>query len=537
MTVHIAPPHSEVEEFLQAQQSKDVLRFITCGSVDDGKSTLIGRLLHDSKQLFDDQLTALQRDSRRHGTQGENIDFALLVDGLSAEREQGITIDVAYRFFSTDMRSFIVADTPGHEQYTRNMATGASTADLAVLLVDARKGLSRQTRRHSLLASMLGIRHLVLAINKMDLIGWSQNAFEAIMAEYHAFAAGLGFSQIVGIPLSALSGDNVVNPAVSAPWYQGSTLLQHLNEVQTGRAETGKPFRLPVQWINRRKADFRGYAGFVASGTISVGEKVRIFPSGIETSVARIVTYDGDLDQAVSGQSITLTLADEVDVSRGDVIATLGAPPQVTSLVETRLFWSGSKPLAVGDTLLLKLGTAQVQAVVEKIRHRIDPDTAAPATAEILEPNDIADVVLKTDRALALDPYEHNRHMGSFILIDRERFDTVGLGLVIAAQPKAKENRMLNDAAHVSGARPRGWLNSLWLRLGLSVFAGVGALASADHVSAQTQLLNVSYDPTRELYRDINQSFAEQWKKDTGETIVVRASHALRIAHGTTFAR
>ena len=317
MSVHLEPESFKLEDYLASHERKSLLRFITCGSVDDGKSTLIGRLLYESKRLFDDQLATLERDSRKHGTQGGSIDFALLVDGLASEREQGITIDVAYRFFSTDRRTFIVADTPGHEQYTRNMATGASTADVAILLIDARKGLTRQTRRHALLVSMLGIRHVALAINKMDLVEWSEERFKQISAEFRAFSVNLGFNQIAAIPLSALHGENVVEPSSQASWYAGPTLLSYLETVEVEQKADAEPFRMPVQWVNRPNPEFRGFAGFVTSGRVRSGDRVQILPSGLETSVAQIVTMDGELNEAVAGQSVTLTLSDEVDISRG----------------------------------------------------------------------------------------------------------------------------------------------------------------------------------------------------------------------------
>ena len=365
-----APAAANFDEFLKQQQGKDVLRLIACGSVDDGKSTLIGRLIHDTQQLFDDQLSALERDSRRYGTQGDGIDFALLVDGLAAEREQGITIDVAYRFLSTSRRTFILADCPGHEQYTRNMATGASTADLAVLLIDARKGLTTQTRRHSLLVSMLGIKRVVIAINKMDLVGWSHDRYEGITAQYRQFAAQLGFREIVSIPLSALSGDNVVHPAVAAPWYSGPTLLRHLEEVEIGDEEPGGRFRMPVQLVTRPRHDFRGYGGLIAEGNVAVGDRIRVEPSGRETSVARIVTFEGDLDRASVGQSVTIVLADEVDVSRGDMLADVNNPPFASDALGARLFWISEEPLELGASYLLKLGTATVNARLDGIAGR-----------------------------------------------------------------------------------------------------------------------------------------------------------------------
>jgi sulfate adenylyltransferase subunit 1 len=508
------------EDFLEAQSRRDVLRFITCGSVDDGKSTLIGRLLHDANQLFDDQLTRLKRDSRRFGTREGDIDYALLVDGLAAEREQGITIDVAYRFFATDKRCFIVADTPGHEQYTRNMATGASTADLAVLLVDARKGISRQTRRHSLLLSMLRVGKVVIAINKMDLVGWSQNRFQAIMSEYQAYALGLGFSEITGIPISALSGDNVVHQCVSASWYEGPSLLQHLESVRIDSKEVEAPFRLPVQWVNRRRSDFRGYVGLILSGKIRVGDRVKLPRTEQESIIARIVTYDGDLDAAVAGQSITLTLTDDIDISRGDVLTSAGASPFFADRIAARLFWTGEQRLVEGAEFELNLGSATTRACVERVQQRIDPDSAEASPADQLDHNDIGDVVLALDRPLTFESYTRSRDLGSFILIDGESFDTVALGLVSCVR---REDELAADTSK----RPESRLSSFFKKLGFGALATLAVATGmpSGFARADTQLLNVSYDPTRELYREINQAFAEDWKKRTGETVNVRASH------------
>ena len=437
MTIHQSPEAFGYDSFLAAHQSKEVLRFITCGSVDDGKSTLIGRLLHDTKQIFDDQVTALQRDSRKHGTQGAEIDLALLVDGLQAEREQGITIDVAYRFFSTDKRSFIVADTPGHEQYTRNMATGASTADVAVILVDARQGLTRQTRRHALLVSLLGIRRVALAVNKMDLVGWSQDKFAAITQAFDAFAAPLGFTEVRAIPLSAKNGDNVVLPGAAVPWYTGTPLLQYLEEVPVRVEEQAAPFRMAVQWVNRPNSEFRGFSGLIASGRVAPGDSVVIAPSNRTSTIARIYTADGDLPHAVEGQSVTLVLADEVDASRGAVIAAAAAPIRVTDSLDARLFWAAETELLPGATLLAKICTVTVNAVVTTIRTRIDPETGKAEPAARLTANDIADVTLSLDRAVAVDAYAANRETGSLILIDRETTDTAALGLVLAPKGEA----------------------------------------------------------------------------------------------------
>ncbi|GJE78773.1 sulfate adenylyltransferase subunit CysN [Methylorubrum thiocyanatum] len=439
MTIHQSPEAFGYDAFLRTHQSKEVLRFITCGSVDDGKSTLIGRLLHDTKQIFDDQVTALQRDSRKHGTQGAEVDLALLVDGLQAEREQGITIDVAYRFFSTDRRSFIVADTPGHEQYTRNMATGASTADVAVILVDARHGLTRQTRRHALLVSLLGIHRVALAINKMDLVGWSQDKFDAILSGFQAFAAPLNFSEVRAIPLSAKNGDNVVLPGTAATWYDGVPLLRYLEEVPVKSEERAAAFRMPVQWVNRPNSDFRGFSGLIASGSVAPGDAVTVAPSGKTSTVARIFTADGDLERASEGQSVTLVLADEVDASRGAVIATSDAPLTLTDSLDVRLFWAAETDLAPGASLWAKVGTQTVNAVVKAVHRRIDPETGQAGPADKLAVNDIGDVTLTLDRQIAVDPYVENRDTGSLILIDRETTDTAALGLVqtVVAATKA----------------------------------------------------------------------------------------------------
>ncbi|KLK94575.1 sulfate adenylyltransferase [Microvirga vignae] len=441
MTVHPAPASFMLKDYLAAHEHKSLLRFITCGSVDDGKSTLIGRLLYESKRLFDDQLAALERDSRKHGTQGGEIDFSLLVDGLASEREQGITIDVAYRFFSTERRTFIVADTPGHEQYTRNMATGASTADVAILLVDARKGITRQTRRHALLVSLLGIRHIALAINKMDLVGWSEEKFREIEEEFRTFSANLGFEEVTAIPLSALHGDNVVEGASQVRWYSGPTLLSYLETVEVEQAGEAEPFRMPVQGVNRPNPDFRGFAGLVTSGAIKPGDRIRVLPSGVETSVAQIVTMDRLLDRAVAGQSVTLTLSDEVDISRGDVIASVDQPPQVSDRISARLFWMATEHLKEGDQFLLKLGAATVPAMVINVRQRIDLTTLAPVSVTSFGANDIGDVVLALDHPIAFDAYSESRRTGGFILIDRESFDTVAVGLADAAGLKRKKEQ------------------------------------------------------------------------------------------------
>jgi bifunctional enzyme CysN/CysC len=424
------PAPQDIGTYLRAQENKSLLRFITCGSVDDGKSTLIGRLLYESKLLFDDQLAALARDSKRVGTRGGELDFALLVDGLAAEREQGITIDVAYRYFSTDKRKFIVADTPGHEQYTRNMVTGASTADLAVILIDARKGVLTQTRRHSFLVHLLGIPRVVLAVNKMDLVGYQRATFEQIHADYCDFAAGIGLTNLTAIPLSAAFGDNVLEHSANMPWYSGPTLLQHLESVPMSDELPARPFRMPVQWVNRPNSGFRGFCGQIASGSVRAGERVRVLPSGRESEVARIVTADGELPEAIAGQSVTVLLASEIDVSRGDVLAAGDAPPQVASQFEATVVWLHEEPLLQGRAYLMKAGTRTVSATVMPIKHRINVNTLEHTAAERLELNDIGVCELELDQPIAFEPYTENRVLGAFILIDRMTNGTVGAGLI-----------------------------------------------------------------------------------------------------------
>jgi bifunctional enzyme CysN/CysC len=430
----------DIEAYLSLHQQKSLLRFITCGSVDDGKSTLIGRLLYDSKMIFEDQLSALEADSKRVGTQGQAIDFALLVDGLAAEREQGITIDVAYRFFATETRKFIVADTPGHEQYTRNMVTGASTADLAVILVDARKGILTQTRRHSWLAHLIGIRHLVLAVNKMDLVGYSQADFDAIVADYAAFAKGIGIEGFTAIPISGFRGDNITAaPSPNTHWYQGPSLIRHLETVEVNAvADQARPFRLPVQWVNRPDLDFRGFAGLVAGGSVRPGDPVRILPSGKTSRVSRIVTMDGDLDVAVAGQSVTLTLADEVDCSRGDVIAAADAPPEVSDRFEATLVWMDEADLVPGRAYWLKLGTQTVSATVQPPKYQVNVNSLEHLAAKTLELNAIGVVEVATDRRIIFEPYAESRALGGFILIDKLTNATVAAGMLHFALRRAQ---------------------------------------------------------------------------------------------------
>ena len=430
MNTNSDPAVSDISEFLHAHEHKGLLRFITCGSVDDGKSTLIGRLLYESKLILDDQMAALEADSRRVGTRGSEIDFALLVDGLAAEREQGITIDVAYRYFATERRKFIVADTPGHEQYTRNMVTGASTADLAVILVDARKGMLTQTRRHTFLAALIGIRRIVVAVNKMDLVGYDETAFSAIEQAYREFALGVGLSDVTAIPLSAVAGDNILQRSSRTPWYQGPTLMDHLESVEVGIEDLSRPFRMCVQWVNRPNPEFRGFAGQLASGRLQRGQRVRVLPSGRDTFVERIVTGTGEIDQAVSGQSITVTLATEVDVSRGDVLAAYDSPVECANQFDATIIWMHDEPLLQGREYLLKIGTRTVLATVAPVKYRIHVNTLEHLSAERLELNDIGVCELEFDQPVAYEPYATSRTLGGFILIDRLTNNTVGAGLI-----------------------------------------------------------------------------------------------------------
>jgi bifunctional enzyme CysN/CysC len=433
----IAAMPDTLDEYLAQQKRIGFLRFLTCGSVDDGKSTLIGRLLYDTKLIFDDQLATLERDSRKHGTTGDDIDFALLVDGLQAEREQGITIDVAYRFFTTDRRRFIVADTPGHEQYTRNMATGASTADLAVVLVDARHGVLTQTRRHSFIASLLGIRHVVLAVNKIDLVGFSEARFEEICAEYREAASRFGFKTLVPIPISARFGDNVLQPSDRTPWYEGPTLLAHLQTVDVDDAAAERPFRMPVQWVNRPNLDFRGYCGTVASGVVRPGDAVAVSGAGRTTTVQRIVNMGEDLDEARAGDAVTLVLADETDVSRGEVLCAADAPVAIADQFQAHIVWLNEAPLLQGRTYLFKVGTRTVPGSITRIRHRIDVNTHEQLSASSLNVNDVGVVNLSLTAPTAFESYADSRDLGGFIIIDRLSNATVGVGMIDYALRRA----------------------------------------------------------------------------------------------------
>jgi bifunctional enzyme CysN/CysC len=466
---------SDVRAWLKQQEKKELLRFITCGSVDDGKSTLIGRLLYESKQIFDDQLDALERDSKKHGTQGETIDFALLVDGLSAEREQGITIDVAYRFFSSARRKFIVADTPGHEQYTRNMVTGASTADLAILLVDARKGVLTQTRRHSYLAQLVGIRRFVLAVNKMDLVDYDQAVFDGIVEDYRAFAHEIGIGDFIAIPVSGLNGDNIMGPSGETAWYSGPSLIEHLDTVPLDIDEAAaKPFRLPVQWVNRPNQNFRGFAGQVASGSIGPGSEVRVLPSGRTTRVERIVMTGGDLDEAVAGQSVTLTFADEVDCSRGDVIAAAGDPPEAADQFEATIVWMAEDELLPGRGYWLKLGTQTVTATVQPPKYEVNVNTLEHLAATSLALNSIGVAEIATDREIVFEPYSidggsPNRALGGFILIDKLSNATVACGMLHFALRRAENiHRQHLDVSRETHASLKGQKPAVLWFTGLS---------------------------------------------------------------------
>jgi bifunctional enzyme CysN/CysC len=479
----------DIDAYLDQHQHKTMLRFITCGSVDDGKSTLIGRLLYDSKMIFEDQLAALEADSKRVGTQGQEIDFALLVDGLAAEREQGITIDVAYRFFSTEKRKFIVADTPGHEQYTRNMVTGASTADLAVILIDARKGVLTQTRRHSYLAHLIGIKNLVLAINKMDLIGYDQARYEAILADYTAFAESIGITAFTPMPISGFKGDNVSLKSDKMLWYDGPTLMEHLESVEVGVDEDqARPFRMGVQWVNRPNLDFRGFSGQIASGTVKPGDAIRVLPGGKTSTISRITTLGGDLDEAVAGQSVTLAFADEIDCSRGNVIATADAPPEASDQFEATIVWMDDAPLTAGRAYWLKLGTQMVSATVKEPKYQVNVNTMEHLAAKTLELNAIGVAELTTDRAIVFQPYAENHTLGGFILIDKITNATVAAGMLHFSLRRAQNVHWqptdIGRAAHADLKNQKARV--LWFT-GLS---GSGKSTIANEVEKSLNLMN-----------------------------------------------
>ena len=422
---------TDIELYLKSHEEKSLLRFITCGSVDDGKSTLIGRMLYESQMLFDDQLSALKSDSKKIGTQGNEIDFALLVDGLAAEREQGITIDVAYRFFSTDKRKYIVADTPGHEEYTRNMATGASTADVAIILIDAKQGVLTQTRRHSFIVSMVGVKKVLLAVNKLDLVDYSEEVYRQIVSDYSYFAeSALNIDSITAIPISALLGDNVVERSEKTPWYTGETIMEYLENIEVRNQRKQASFRMPVQWVNRPNSNFRGFSGLIASGETKIGDKVRLHPGGKESSIASIVTWGGELQQASVGQSVTITLNDEIDVSRGDTIAVSTDPCGESDQFQSRILWMSDNPMIPGRQYIFKSNTQTTTLTLGKLKHRIDVNTLNHLPAKTLELNEIGVCNISLDKRIAFDPYDDNRTMGGFIVIDRLSNNTVGMGLI-----------------------------------------------------------------------------------------------------------
>ncbi|MEK7457286.1 MAG: sulfate adenylyltransferase subunit CysN [Pseudomonadota bacterium] len=491
----------DIDAYLDVHQHKTMLRFITCGSVDDGKSTLIGRLLYDSKMIFEDQLEALQADSKRVGTQGGEIDFALLVDGLAAEREQGITIDVAYRFFATEKRKFIVADTPGHEQYTRNMVTGASTADLAVILIDARKGILTQTRRHSYLAHLIGIRNIVLAVNKMDLVGYDQAVFDKIVADYAAFAQSIGISAFTPIPISGFKGDNITARSDNTPWYQGPTLMAHLESVEVdATTAAAKPFRMPVQWVNRPNLDFRGFAGLIASGSVKPGDAVRVLPSGKTSTISRIVTMpggtgpasgtggDGDLDEAIAGQSVTLCFADEIDCSRGDVIAVADNPPEVSSQFEATIVWMDDEAMLPGRPYWLKIGTQSVSATVQAPKYVVNVNTMEHLAAKTLDLNAIGVAELATDKPITFEPYADNRTLGGFILIDKISNRTVAAGMLHFSLRRAQNvHWQATDIGREAHAALKNQVPRILWFTGLS---GSGKSTIANEVEKRLALMN-----------------------------------------------
>ena len=513
----------DIELYLKTHENKSLLRFITCGSVDDGKSTLIGRMLYESKMLFEDQLAQLEADSKKVGTQAGDLDFALLVDGLAAEREQGITIDVAYRFFSTDKRKFIVADTPGHEQYTRNMITGASTADVAVILIDARKGVLTQTKRHSFLVSLIGIKHVVLAINKLDMVDYSQEIYNQIDEEYRSFAKGLGLQDIVTIPMSALKGDNITELSTKTPWYRGETLMGYLENIQVeDDTVTSGVFRMPVQWVNRPNLDFRGFSGIVVRGSIRPGDAIRVLPSGKESRVTRIVTQDGDLEQAISGQSVTLTLADEIDISRGDVLATTDSPPSVADQFEATIVWMSEDPLLPGRPYLMKIGTRMVTANVSTLKYKVNVNTLEHVAVTKLELNEIGICNLSSDRLIAFDPYKEDRDTGGFIIIDRLTNNTVGAGMLHFALRRSQNIHWqainINKQAHAAIKQQKPFI--LWFT-GLS---GSGKSTIANLVEKKL------YSLGKHTYLLDGDNVRHGLNKDLGFTDADRVENIRRIA-------
>jgi len=479
----------DIDAYLEQHQNKSMLRFITCGSVDDGKSTLIGRLLYDSKMIFEDQLASLEADSKRVGTQGQEIDFALLVDGLAAEREQGITIDVAYRFFATEKRKFIVADCPGHEQYTRNMVTGASTADLACILIDARKGVLVQTKRHSFLCHQLGIKNLVLAVNKMDLIGYDQAKFDAIVADYEEFARSIGIESFTAIPISGLAGDNITTSSDNTSWYDGPTLVDHLEAVEVrSAANLAKPFRMPVQWVNRPNLDFRGFSGLISTGSVKPGDMLRSLPSGKTSKVKSIVTMSGDLDEAIAGQSVTITLDDEIDCSRGDVLAAADNPPAVADQFESTIVWMDDEALVVGRAYWLKLGTQMVSVTIAEPKYEIDVNTMDHLAAQTLHLNQIGVCEITTDKRIVFDPYEENRALGGFILIDKISNRTVGAGMLHFSLRRSQNVHW--QATDITRDHHAGMKNQTPRVLWFTGLSGSGKSTIANEVEKKLAIMN-----------------------------------------------
>jgi len=512
----------DIDAYLHQHQHKTLLRFITCGSVDDGKSTLIGRLLYDSKMIFEDQLAALEADSKKVGTQGGAIDFALLVDGLAAEREQGITIDVAYRFFATDHRKFIVADTPGHEQYTRNMVTGASTADAAVVLIDARRGVLTQTRRHSYIVNLLGIRKVIVAVNKMDLVGWDQAIFDGIVAEYREFANLIGLTDFTAIPMSALDGQNITEPSVAAPWYDGPPLMRWLESIEVEDALPSQPFRMPVQWVNRPNLDFRGFSGQIAAGTVKPGDRVKVLPSGRESRVARIVVLPGDLDSAQAGQSVTITLTDEIDISRGDVLVAADNPSPVANQFESTIVWMDDEAMLPGRPYLMKIGAQTVAATITEPKYRVQVNTLEHIAAKRLELNEIGVCNLSLDRAIPFEAYATNRDLGGFILIDRLSNRTVGAGMLHFALRRADNiHWQATDIHKAARAAQKGQKGRVVWFTGLS---GAGKSTIANLVEKRLHALG------RHTYLLDGDNVRHGLNKDLGFTEEDRVENIRRVA-------
>ncbi len=522
MTHAAALASEDVIAYLDAHEKKSMLRFITCGSVDDGKSTLIGRLLYDTKLLYEDQLAALEADSKKVGTQGDKIDFALLVDGLAAEREQGITIDVAYRFFSTEKRKFIVADTPGHEQYTRNMATGASTADVAVILIDARQGVLKQTRRHSFIASLLGIRHIIVAINKMDIVGYQQAVFDKIEADYRVFAGRLGFDSIVAIPISALEGDNITAKSANTRWFKGPALLPYLETIEVASDREEKPFRMPVQWVNRPNLDFRGFSGTIASGVVRPGDEVVVAPSGRRSTVRRIVTLDGDLAEAGPQRAVTLTLADEIDISRGDILCTGRAPAEQSDQFAAHVIWMHDEEMIPGRQYFFKTANRVISGSITELKHKVNVNTLEHMSGKTLELNEVGVCNVSTSAPIAFDPYRENRETGSFIIIDKRTNNTVGVGLIDFSLRRAQnvhwQDLDVNKAARAKAKHQRPCV--LWFT-GLS---GAGKSTIANLVEKRL------HDMGRHTYTLDGDNVRHGLNKDLGFTDADRVENIRRVS-------